>query len=71
MNISPEISAKVVVWRQRALEGSMTIEEMRNAIIILREGRVSAAYASDTARTAKAKKVILNADDLLDEMNLL
>jgi len=66
--MTPEIQAKVLLWRARAEAGTLSTEEMKEAILILREGRIGASVASDKSRAKKAAKVILNADDLLKEI---
>ncbi len=65
---SPELLANIAIWRQKAIDGTLTLEETREAIAALRQGRNSAHYASDTARRAKAKVAIPSADDLLAEL---
>lgn len=66
---SPELQSKVAVWRQRAVEGTLTREEMREAIALLRQGRVGAAIASETSRKKSAKAAIPTATDLLAELD--
>lgn len=67
--MTPELNAKIAIWRQRALEGTLTLEEQREAILLLREGRVNAARASEASRrTGKAKAKIKSADEMLDEL---
>ena len=66
--ISPELSAKIVEWRQKSLDGTITIEEQREAIKLMREGRMAAAQASSTAKRKKAVAEIKSADDMLDEL---
>lgn len=65
---TPELAAKIAIWRQKALDGTLTVEEMKEAILARREGRISASYASDTARRKKAKAEIPSADALLSEL---
>ena len=60
--------SKIAVWRSKAIDGTLTDDEMKDAILLIRGDRRSAAHASDKARTAKATKVIPNADDLLNEL---
>lgn len=66
--MTPELQAKIVSWRRAAVDGTLTQEQMIEAIAALRAGRKSAAIASDTARTKAAKAAIPNADDLLAEL---
>lgn len=67
---SPELQSKIATWRQRAIEGTLTLEEMKEAITAMRQDRVGASYASEGAATKRkaAKAAIPNADDLLSEL---
>jgi hypothetical protein len=65
---SPELQSKILLWRDHAAAGTITIDEMKEAIIALREGRISASIASDKSRAKKAVKAIPSADDLLKEI---
>jgi hypothetical protein len=64
-----ELQAKISSWRLRAAEGTLTIEEMKEAILHLRSGRVSAQAASGAAKRKKAIAEIPAAADMLDELN--
>lgn len=67
--ISPELQSKIASWRLRAVDGTLTDAEMREAIIFLREGRVAAASAAARARSPAAKRVAApSADSLLGEL---
>ena len=66
--MSPELNAKVAVWRARALNNTLTEEDMKEAIIAMRGDRVGAHVASDKSRRSKAKAEIPSADDMLAEM---
>jgi len=63
--ISPELQSRVQVWRQKANAGTLSIDEMREAIAALRGGRLAAA---NTAKTPRAKGPAKSADDLLTEL---
>ena len=63
-----ELQAKITSWRLRAAEGSLTIEEMREAIKYLRAGRVAAANASAASKRKTAIAVIPSADDMLADL---
>lgn len=65
---SPELQAKIAIWRSKAADNTITREEMREAIRALRAGRVSASYASESARRSKAKAEIPSGEDLLNEL---
>jgi hypothetical protein len=63
-----EQQAKIAVFRQKLTEGTITVQEMREATELLRAGRKSAATASDSSRRTKAKAVIQSADEMLNEL---
>jgi hypothetical protein len=66
--MTPELNAKIAIWRQKALDGTLALDEMKEAISALRQGRVSAGIASATSRAKKAKVEVPSAADLLTEM---
>ena len=66
--MTPELQSNVANWRAKAAAGTLTREEMAQAIIALRAGRVGAAIASEKSRRAKAKVEIPDANDLMKEM---
>lgn len=69
--MSPELQSKIAIWRQRAIDGSLTEADLTEAIRALRQDRVGAAVASDKSRRAKAKVEIPSAEDLLAELKEL
>lgn len=68
--MSPELVSQIAIWRQQASEGNLTIDQMRQAVILLRGDRKTAAVSSDQARKQKARKEIKTADEMLKELNL-
>ena len=62
--ISLELQAKIAAWRRKAVEGTLGIEEMKEAVIYLRAGRIAAA----TASTSKKKSVAPALDDMMIEL---
>lgn len=71
--MNPELQSKVMNWRIKAAAGNLTVDEMKEAIIALRAGRVSAAETSakSASKRAAAKKVVVSGDDLLGELGEL
>ena len=67
--ISPELAAKISLWRAKSLDGTITMEEMREAVKQMREGRLAASQASANSKRSKAKAAVPNADDLLNELD--
>ena len=68
---NPELNAKISVWRQAAIDGTLSQEDLREAIEALRGARRSAAVAPDKSRRAIAVREIPSADDLLAELGEL
>ena len=69
MSTQLDLQLKVEEWRTKARAGTLTLEETREAIKVLRAGRSLIAPAtggSKTNRTAKAAKP--SGDDLLSEL---
>ena len=67
--MSPETLAKLAIWRRKGVEGTLTQDDMREAIQVLRADRVGAQISSDKSRAKKAiAKIEVNADDLLNEL---
>lgn len=63
------ILEKVSEWRAKAKAGTLTHEEMKEAIAYLRAGRSAASAGNDAKRAASgAKKPIKSSDDLLKEL---
>lgn len=72
--MSEIIQMSVQLWRQRSLEGSLSIEEMRLAVAAIRkermgQGVVSAASKEKKVAVAK-KKLPVDSDALLGELGL-
>lgn len=67
-----EIAAKVAVWRQKELDGTLTLEEMREAVLILRQGRFASAEAAAKSgkSKSKSKEPPKTGADLLRELDL-
>ena len=63
--ISPELQNKLSIWRSKAAAGTITLEEMREAIVALRAGRKGAAAAPSTK--SKSNR---SADELLGDLGL-
>jgi hypothetical protein len=68
---SPELQAKIASWRAKAVDGTITKEEMQEAILLMRQDRRGAAIASEKSaatKVTKAKAVIPSAEDMLKEL---
>lgn len=69
--MSPELQSKIAHWRVKAVNGTMTPDDMREAITALRADRVGAAIASTTSKAGKVKAAAPDAGSLLDELENL
>lgn len=69
----PELLNKLFQWRSKAADGSLTLDEMREAIKVLRANRMSTAEAAakskSGSRSKKAPAVPVDAGNLLDQLN--
>lgn len=65
---SPQDSARIQQLRMKALQGTMTLEEVKEGITLLRQGRVQAAETSAKSKSRTASKAPVNSDDLLSEL---
>lgn len=66
---SPELQLRIAEWRRKALEGTITLDEMKEAIVVMRESRTSAAVA--VKKSAASRKAPVNTDDLLNQLDTL
>lgn len=66
--ISLELQAKIADWRRKAVEGTLTLEEMKEGVILLRAGRMQAAAASAASKRKKAITEIPSAEDMLADL---
>ena len=69
MAVSHAFQLKVAEWRQKAHEGTLTQDEMREAITFLRGERLAIASTA-TASKSKTTKPVINVDDLFSELGL-
>lgn len=66
--MTPDMTTKVQLWRQKARDGTLTQEEMREAIAALRADRATIGAAKGKRTTTKKN---INSDDLLNELDNL
>jgi len=67
LSTDPDFHLKLAEYRRKAADGTLTLDEMREAVKFMRQGRVSAAAASANSR-AKKSAAPVNADSLLAEL---
>ena len=64
---SPEDNAAIVSYRAKAAAGTLTEEDLKHAVSLLRQARRGAVEGAARKRSAAAKQT-RNADDLLNEL---
>lgn len=67
MQMSAELQAKMIQWRSKCNEGTISEAEITEAMEALRGERKAAAVATKS-KTAKAKAAIPSANELLGEI---
>lgn len=74
-----EFQLKLEEWRGKARAGQLTVEEMREAVLFMRAGRVHAAATkakraatgtSSSPRTIKEKAAAVDSDALLGDLGI-
>jgi len=66
--MTPETASQLQIWRDKALRGELSTDELRQAIMVLREDRERAAAVSAKSKSTKAKKAPVDAEALLGEL---
>jgi len=71
MAIDHASQLKLAELRARQQRGeALTMDELREAVQLMRAGRVAAQATSTKARTTKAAKAVVDSDDLLSQLGL-
>ena len=68
--MSQVITSQLQIWRQKVNDGTITQDEMREAIQAIRKERVGSSEKSAVSRAKAAPKVAINADDVLAKFAL-
>lgn len=68
--MTPEVSSQIAIWRQKAADGELSVDDMRKVVELIRGDRKTASVSSETAKKVRAKKVIKSAEDMLKELDL-
>ncbi len=63
-----DLQIKITEWRRKAAIGELTLEEMKEAVVHLRAGRMAASVAAQRVKRPAGKKIVVQADDLLGEL---
>lgn len=69
--MTPEIKAQVAVWRAKALDQTLTVDELKAAVALLREGRTSAAQVATTGvKRKKGKPAVVDMEMMEKELGI-
>jgi len=69
MTLTIPPSAQIEIWRQKVKDGTITNDELREAIRLIREGRMAAGAAKPKkAKTPSENVTQQDTDDLLKEL---
>lgn len=63
--LSPEAQTRISELRAKSNAGTITLDEMKEVVRLMREGRASSI---DAQAKTKAKKATRSADDMLSEL---
>jgi len=66
--ITPELQNRIAQWRAKQVAGTLTLEDQKEAIIVLREWRKTAATAATESKARSKKAPSKSVDDLFDEL---
>ncbi len=67
--MSTVISSQIQLWRQKALDGTITVDELKEAIAAIRKERYAASAKSETSRTKRVEaKQAIDTDAMLGEL---
>ena len=68
--VSPELQSKILEWRVKSVEGTLSFEEMKEAVAALRAGRCEASKSAQTAAKTRKKAIaaIPSAEDMMSEL---
>ncbi len=67
--MTPEVNQRIAFLRLKIADGSITQAEMQEGVAYLREGRLAAAYSSDSAKRKRAMVEIPKAADMMSELD--
>lgn len=69
---SPELQSKLALWRQKSIDGTITLEELKEAVRIMRSDRHAALDAQmKSSSGSRAKKPPVDTAKLLSDLDNL
>ena len=70
LSTDPNFHLQLAEYRRKAADNTITLEEMREAVKFMRQGRLAAAATAASSKRA-APKPVVSAAYLLDELDNL
>lgn len=67
LSTDPDFHLKLATYRRKAADGTISLDEMREAVKLMRQGRLAAAQNAKSASRKSSAPV--NSDDLLSELD--
>lgn len=71
MSTDMDYHHKLAEFRRKAADGTITLDEMREAVALVRQGRVSAAESAAKSKAKTSSKAPVNASLLLSQLDNL
>lgn len=71
LNNDPDAHLKLAEYRRKQADGTITLDEMRDAVRLMRQGRLASAEAAAKAKKVAGGKPAVNADSLLSQLESL
>jgi hypothetical protein len=69
---SPELQSKLAIWRQKSIDGTITLEELKEAVRLMRADRHAALDAQAKSSTgSRGKKAPVDTQKLLNDLENL
>lgn len=68
--MNPELQSQIQLWRAKAIDGTLSLDEQRDAIRALRAGRLAAAERAKATRAKREKAPVRDAASLLSGIGI-
>ena len=68
--MTPELLSKIALWRQKCADNTITLDEMKEAIRLTRDSRLTAAQHSARSKAVKSGINKKSAEELLNDLGI-
>jgi hypothetical protein len=68
MALSPELLNRIAQWREKSRNGTITKEELQEAILVMREDRLQKASSAPASKSSKKSRSSVDTDALFSEL---